>query len=227
MGLQIVKNLIIAKVRVCGQDKELVVRSDALQRENNDSLLNHVKLWEIISVLNHIVSRQVNPGVQVGQEIATELSTSLEPILIVIEHVFEVIVESVKKLFHKLIPDLWFQLVEELLSSNQVVIEVEGLLNEVFYRVIQVFRQNLGPGLVKSSKPDVEVFNSVIDDVLKLLLRHYDVVDGPHQEREESDTKELDYHLEHILGNMEPLDISVADGGQSGNNPVNRGNKDR
>jgi hypothetical protein len=80
--------------------------------------LNHVQLWEIVSVLDNVVPWEVNSGVKIRQEIAAELSTGLESVLIIVKHVLKVVVETVEKLFYKLIPDLWLQLVEELLGSD-------------------------------------------------------------------------------------------------------------
>ena len=125
LRFQIIEDLVVSEVTVSWKYEELILCTNAFQRENDDSLLNHVELREGISILNDFITWQVDPAIQVAQEVTDELSTSIKPKLIIIKHVFKVLVEAMEQLFNKLIPNLRLELVKELLSPNKVVVEVE------------------------------------------------------------------------------------------------------
>jgi hypothetical protein len=65
LRFKIVKNLVVTEVRVCREDEKFVVRADSFERQNNYALLDHVKLREVITILDNVVAGQVNPGVEV------------------------------------------------------------------------------------------------------------------------------------------------------------------
>ena len=57
LTLQIIKNLIITKIAIGWQNKELVFITDAFETQNDNSLLYHIELWECIAILNNLISR--------------------------------------------------------------------------------------------------------------------------------------------------------------------------
>ena len=72
----------------------------------------------------------------------------------------------------------------EFLSPNKIVIEVEWFLNKVFNTIIELFWQDLGPTLVKSPEPNIEILNPNINNILQFLLRDNNTVNGTHKKWE-------------------------------------------
>ena len=63
MRLKVVEDLVVTEVGVSREDEEFVVGSYTFQRQDHDALLDHVKFREVISILDDIVAREVNPRV--------------------------------------------------------------------------------------------------------------------------------------------------------------------
>ena len=66
LRFQIIKDLVVSEVTVSWKYEKFIFSTDAFQRENDDSLLNHVELREGISILNDFISWQVDPAIQIA-----------------------------------------------------------------------------------------------------------------------------------------------------------------
>jgi len=118
--------------------------------------------------------------------------------------------ETFEKLKDKLVSNFWFKLFIEFLGSDQIIIKVKGPIHKIFNAIIQVLWKNFGSTFIQSSKPDVKIFDSLINDILQFLICDYKCIDRSHQEREQSNTKELNGHLEEILSCCVTFLISVS-----------------
>lgn len=116
--------------------------------------------------------------------------------------------------------DSWLNLGEALIVLDLAVIVFVGLLGVILDAIIELLTEVLWSTLLKLTEPSFDVFHSFIDDVLEGHLRAYQVVDGTHKEREDTNAHKLDDHLNEILNWRISLEITISYGRQSGNDPI-------
>lgn len=93
----------------------------------------------------------------------------------------EILVECVKQLECQLLPNFWFQLVVELLLPDVTVIENKRLLDKILYCVIEVPGEDARARLIEATEPYVKIFQSFINNILQLLFRFHNTINGAHQ----------------------------------------------
>lgn len=181
LRLQIVQDLVVSEVAVCWKDEELnksfwldfvlaevisvLLISFGLDHKGDNTLLDHNKLTKVLSDCNNLVLRQVEPRIDVAEEVTSKFTTSFE--LGVIEQVEEVSDEVSEKRINKSLTNSWLQLNEELAILNLVIIVVVTLLGIVFDSIIELFTKVLRSTLLKLSEPPLDLFDSLINNILK------------------------------------------------------------
>lgn len=72
-------------------------------------------------------------------------------------------------------------------------------------------------------EPFLNFFISFVYNDLQITIGSNHTVDGSHQPRKDTDTQELYHHLKVIFHDGVALKVSISDGGERGNNPINGG----
>ena len=191
-----------------------------LQHKWYYTLLDHDKLTEVLPNAYNLILWQVQSGVDVTEEVAGKLAASLE--LRVVEQVEKVGDEVSKHTVDKSLSDSWLQLSEEFAHLNLIVIIVVTLLSVILDGIIELLTKVLGSTFLKLSQPALDQLDSLIDDILEGALLSDNIVDGSHQVREDTDTEELNHHLEEEFIWRVTFEVSVADRGERGDYPINR-----
>ena len=120
----------------------------------------------------------------------------------------------------------WLQLIKELGILDSTEIKVKGFLCKLLYRIIELLTKVFWPCFFKDSDPVFDLFLSVIDDILNGDIRAKKSANSLHKEGKHTNSKELDEHLEGVLGWSVAFIITIANSSQSSNNPVNGSNVD-
>jgi len=169
--LEVVEDLIVSKVGVGRQDKEVVFLAHSFQRDNHNASVDERELWESFSRLDDIAPWDVDAAVQVGKEVTDELLARFE--LFVLEHVVEVGLEVPKELIDQFILQLWLELLIELVGLDQVEVQDERGGHVLSDAIVETLGQLLVRSvLVQLPQPDVQVLNPLINDVLQFRLLH-------------------------------------------------------
>ena len=102
-----------------------------------------------------------------------------------------------------------------------------GFLGIVFDTIIELFTEVLWPAFLQLTQPHFNILHSFINDVLERALWSNHAVNGTHQVGEHSNAEKFDYHLDDIFDWRIPLEVTIANRGQSCDDPVEWHNVDR
>jgi hypothetical protein len=181
--------------------------------------LDHHHFINWLTVINYILIWQVNSGLDIGYKITDEFVTSLIEGLV--EKVEKVGNKFPEKSLNKLMTKAWLQLIKELSILDSTEIEVKGFLCELLDRIIELFTEVFWPCFFKNSDPVFDLFLPVIDDVLNGDIRAKESANSLHKEGKHTNSKELDEHLEGVLGWSVAFIITITNSSERCNHPVN------
>ena len=118
--------------------------------------------------------------------------------------------------------DSRLDLSKALVVLDLTVVVFIRLLGVIFNAIIQLLTKVLWSTFLKLSEPSFNVFHSFIYNVLKSHLGPYQIIDGTHEERKDTNPHKFDDHLDEILNRRVSLKVTIAYRCQSCDDPVKR-----
>lgn len=219
---QVLQNLVVTEVVGRMQLEILILVLDS-QADGHTALEDHVQLREVFALFDHRLVGDEHTAVERTDEVGHEFFASLN--VLKHEQVTEVVEELLEKHLDQLESHRRLELLQEIVSFDQfLVIEGERLFDVELDLVVQ----NLGQGLAHSrvvqlDEPDINFLELALNNVAATAVDEQNVVDGAHDEGEESDSDEFDEHRVGVLPLGVTLEVTVADCGESGNHPIEGG----
>ena len=145
------------------------------------------------------------------------------------------VIEQVEEIGYKITEQFAIQTVsysrlelnKEFVLSDFAEVILIGFLGIVFDTIIELFTEVLWSAFLQFTQPHLNVLHSFIYDVLECAFWSNHAVDGTHQIGENSNAEKFDNHLDDVLDWRISLEVTIANRGQSCDDPVERHNVDR
>ena len=119
------------------------------------------------------------------------------------------------------------ELDKEFVFSDFAEVVLIGFLGIVLDTIVELFTEVLWSAFLQLTQPHFNVLHSFINNVLERALWSYHAVNGTHQIGEHSNAEKFDDHLDDVLDWCISLEVTIANRGQSCDDPVERHYVDR
>lgn len=111
---------------------------------------------------------------------------------------------------------------EEFIISDLVEVKVIRFFCVNFYWIVKLFAKILVSALLEFPKPEFNVFNSLVNNILESVFFSHQSIDGAHEEGEDNNAQEFNQHLVQVLWRLVSFEVTIANCCQGSYNPIDR-----
>ena len=143
------------------------------------------------------------------------------------ENVIKVTNHWRKKLLYQLITQSWFELRQKVIAFYELLVVMRQRFFDIVFDFVvkDLWKWLTHTGVVQFDEPNVYFVAFGLDNV-DVALCWQEAIYSTHDDGEDQDSNKLDHHREDVFCLGCSIDITIADSGQRGHNPVDWRNVD-